>query len=63
MGLEKTPSLMEPKPFNPSLNNVKKMLERLKPLVRGLPGILIPNTVDVGIIRKNTPRFETSAKY
>jgi hypothetical protein len=45
------------------LDNVKETLERLKPLVRGLPGILIPNAVDVGIIRKNAPHFETSAEH
>jgi hypothetical protein len=62
VSLEEAPSLMEPKPFNPGLDNVQEMLESLKPLIGGLPRVLVPYTVDVRIVGKNAPRFETERR-
>ena len=62
MGFEETSSLMKSEPFDPSLDDVKEMLKSLKPLIRSLPRVLIPDAVNIRIIRQHSPRFETSAE-
>ena len=63
MGFQESASLVETKPFYPGLNNVQEMLESLKPLIRCLPRVLVPNVMDVGVARQDTPSFKPNAEH